>query len=75
MKLLFVNPCLRPDTTERKILPLGLAAVMTFVRQRGYNDFDLLDVDIDQFSDEYIEDFLANNAYDVVLAGSIVTHY
>lgn len=73
MKILFLNPCLRKNANY-KILPVGLASVMTFVKQRGY-DFDLLDVDINEYSDEYVESYIRDNRYDVILYGSIVTHY
>ncbi len=73
MKILFVNPCLRKNANY-KILPVGLASVMTFVKHRGY-DFDLLDVDINEYSDEYVRSYISENSYDVIMYGSIVTHY
>ena len=45
LKLLFVNVCLRPDGFT-KVLPVGLASVMTYFETKGY-DFTLLDIDID----------------------------
>ncbi len=47
---------------------------MTYLESVGY-DFDLLDVDIDDLSDGAVETYIADNRYDVVMAGSIVTHY
>ena len=38
-------------------------------------EFDFLDIDIEEISDEGVEDFLSKNFYDIVLSGSIVTHY
>ena len=73
MKTLFVNVCLRRGSPT-KILPVGLAHVMTYVRQNGHT-FDLLDLDINDHTDEYTEDFIKNSDYDVILLGSIVTHY
>jgi radical SAM superfamily enzyme YgiQ (UPF0313 family) len=73
MKLLFVNPSLRLGSAT-KYLPVGIGSVMTYLDQAGYK-FDLLDVDINDFSDEYVENYIATNKYDVVLTGSIVTHY
>ncbi len=73
MKILFIIPSLRRGSPT-KFLPVGIASVMTFVRRHGY-DFDLLDVDIDDLSDESIENYLATHEYDVVLTGCIVTHY
>ncbi|HFQ80992.1 MAG TPA: B12-binding domain-containing radical SAM protein [Desulfobacterales bacterium] len=71
-KLLFINPCLRRGSY--KILPMGLACVMTFVREQGY-EFDLLDIDIHEHDDNYVENYIRNNKYDVILYGTIVTHY
>ncbi len=73
LKLLFINPCLRKKASY-KILPVGLAYVMTFIHEHGY-DFDLLDADINNFDDDYIEEYIIQNRYDVILYGSIVTHY
>ncbi|MBU0486129.1 MAG: B12-binding domain-containing radical SAM protein [Proteobacteria bacterium] len=73
MKILFINPCLRKKSAY-KMLPVGLAYIMTVVHEHGY-DFDLLDIDINEYSDEYVENFLKENQYDVVAYGSIVTHY
>jgi len=73
MKILFINPSLRDDAPT-KVLPVGLAAVMTFVHEKGYK-FDLLDIDINGYNDDYVEKYFKDNRYDVVLAGSIVTHY
>ena len=47
---------------------------MTYLKETGI-DFDLLDVDISDMEDDDIESFLEDNRYDIVLSGSIVTHY
>jgi anaerobic magnesium-protoporphyrin IX monomethyl ester cyclase len=73
MRILFINPNLRPGHSIR-YLPVGLAYVMTVVRQAGH-DFDLLDIGLYDYSDGQVEDYLASHAYDAVLTGSIVTHY
>jgi len=73
MKLLFINPALRRNSPN-KLFPLGLASVMTYVKQKGY-DFDLLDVDLGNYDDEYVENFLRDGKYDVVLFGTLVTQY
>lgn len=73
MRILFINPCLRKGATV-KLLPVGLASVMTYVSQYDY-EFDLLDIDINEHSDSYVENYINNNKYDVILSGSIVTHY
>jgi hypothetical protein len=68
-----VNPCLRKNAPT-KILPMGLAYVMTFARDRGFS-FDLFDIDINEYDDAYVEKYIRENRYDVILYGSIVTHY
>jgi anaerobic magnesium-protoporphyrin IX monomethyl ester cyclase len=73
MKLLFVNPSLRP-TAPHRYLPVGLGYVVTAVKTAGIA-FDLLDIDGADYSDNYVESFLAKRRYDVVAVGSIVTHY
>ena len=73
LKILFVNPCLRPGGFT-KILPVGLASVMTYFKENGY-EFTLLDADINEYDDEYVENYIKNNHFDFVLLGSIVTHY
>ena len=73
LKILFVNPCLRPGGFT-KILPVGLASVMTYFKENGY-EFTLLDTDINEYDDEYVENYIKNNHFDFVLLGSIVTHY
>ena len=51
-----------------------MASVMTYFESKGY-DFTLLDIDIDEFSDEYVENYIKNNHFDFILTGTIVTHY
>jgi anaerobic magnesium-protoporphyrin IX monomethyl ester cyclase len=73
MRLLFVNVCLRRGSPV-KILPVGLASIMTYIKANGY-DCDLLDIDINDYTDEVVEEKIKNSSYDVILLGSIVTHY
>ena len=73
LRILFVNPCLRHGS-RTKILPVGLAYVMTYVERAGYA-FDLLDIDIHEYDDATVEAYVRDRRYDVVLYGSIVTHY
>lgn len=73
LKLLFVNPCLRPGGYT-KSPPVGLASVMTYFHENGYK-FTLLDIDINEYDDVYVENYIKNNQFDFVLCGSIVTHY
>ena len=75
LRLLFVNPCLRLGKNSfTKLLPLGLASVMTYFDENGYK-FTLLDIDINEYDDEYVENYIKNNYFDIILIGSIVTHY
>jgi radical SAM superfamily enzyme YgiQ (UPF0313 family) len=73
MNLLFVNPCLRYDAPHR-YLPMGLGYIVTAAKEAGYA-FDLLDIDLHHFDDDYVESYIRNNSYDVIALGSIVTHY
>jgi radical SAM superfamily enzyme YgiQ (UPF0313 family) len=73
MKILFINPSLRPKSSHRYI-PVGLGYVVTAVKEAGIA-FDLLDVDAADYTDSYVEDFLGKRQYDVIAVGSIVTHY
>ena len=73
LKLLFVKPCLRPGGFT-KLLPVGLASVMTYFETKGY-DFTILDIDIDEFDDVYVENYIKKNHFDIILTGTIVTHY
>ena len=59
MKLLFINPSIRPDSPTIH-LPVGLGSVMTYFDQNGY-DFDLLDIDLHSYNDDYVENYLSNN--------------
>ncbi|MCP5055624.1 MAG: B12-binding domain-containing radical SAM protein [bacterium] len=73
MRLLFVNPNLRPGHSTR-YLPVGLAYVMTTVREAGY-DVEVLDIGLHDQADAEVERFLAEDRWDAILTGSIVTHY
>ncbi len=72
-KILFINPCLRPGG-HTKLLPVGLGSVMTYFHENGYK-FTLLDIDINEYSDDYVENYLKNNKFDFILFGTLVTHY
>ena len=58
MKLLFINPSLRPGSSHL-FLPVGLAWEMTYVK-KGF-DFDLLDVDAGNLSDKEVENYIKEN--------------
>lgn len=74
MRILYVNPCIR-ENAPTKQPPVGLAYVMTYAHSQGYTNFDLLDIDINDYDDEYVEAYIKTHAYDVILFGCIVTHY
>ena len=73
MRIVFINPMLRPDS-KRRMLPVGLAYVMTAVKRAGI-DFDLIDMDINSLSVTDFEDILSSKPYDIYCAGCIVTGY
>lgn len=73
-RVLFVNPCLRKKSYS-KLLPVGLAMVMTYVVGQGYSNYHLLDVDLHELEDEAVLEHLRENPYDAIMLGSIVTHY
>ena len=72
-KILFINPCLRPGGYT-KFLPVGLGSVMTYFKTKGY-DFTLLDIDINEYDDAYVENYIKTSKFDFILTGTIVTHY
>ena len=55
MKILFINPSLRPGT-DFLFLPVGLGYVTTYVKHYGYK-FDILDIDVGKYSDQYVEQY------------------
>ena len=59
VKILFVNCCLRKNANT-KLLPVGLGYVMTYFQKNDYK-FTLLDIDINEYSDSYVEDYISNN--------------
>lgn len=71
MKILFINPCLRPGAAV-KFPPVGLAYIMHAVKKAGY-DFDFLDLDLHEMNESELDRALAREQYDVVGIGCIVT--
>ena len=47
---------------------------MTYFYDNGYK-FTLLDIDINEFDDAYVENYLKNNNFEFILFGTLVTHY
>ena len=72
-RILFINPSLRLHS-KTKFLPVGIASVMTYLVSQGVK-FEFLDIDIDDIEDTDVKLYLERNRYDIVLTGSIVTHY
>lgn len=73
MKILLINPSLRPDN-PRKLFPMGLAYIATALQRAGY-DFEIYDIDAHRYSNEEVETFLRNNRFDVIGFGCIVASY
>ena len=73
MKVLFVNPSLRPNAPHR-YLPVGLGYIVTAAKAARIA-FDVLDIDAAGYTESYIENYLQSHKYDVIALGSIVTHY
>lgn len=73
MRILIVNVSLRPES-KQKYFPIGLGYITTAIKNHGY-DFEILDMDVNNYSEDYIEQYLKNNRFDVVCMGSIVTGY
>ena len=59
LKILIIIPSLRLNSPT-KFLPVGVASVMTVLRQNGF-DFDVLDIDINNYEDIYVENYINKN--------------
>jgi len=55
-------------------MPVGLGYVVTAAKEAGFS-FDILDIDIGDYTDDEVEAYLTKNSYDVIALGAIVTHY
>jgi len=73
MNILVINVSLRP-TSPLKLFPIGLGYIVTAMKNAGFA-FDLLDIDAHRYSDEEVEQRIAQRKYDVVCMGCIVTGY
>ena len=71
-KILFINPCVRPDT-PKKIINVGLAYVVSAVQRAGY-EFQILDIDAHRYSNDYLTEYFRKNQFDVV-AGTLASMY
>ena len=72
-KILFINPCVRPDT-PKKIINVGLAYVVSAVQRAGY-EFQILDIDAHRYSNGYVTEYFQKNQFDVVAVGTLVSMY
>ena len=54
-KILFINPCVRPDT-PKKIINVGLAYVVSAVQRAGY-EFQILDIDAHRYSNDHMTEY------------------
>lgn len=73
MKILVINVALRPPPA-RKHVPIGLGYVVSAIKRAGY-EFDILDLNAHEQSDEETFMYLRTHRYDVVAMGCIVTGY
>jgi radical SAM superfamily enzyme YgiQ (UPF0313 family) len=70
-KVLFINPCLRPDA-KNKYPPVGLACILTAV-QKASIGFELIDMDAHTMSIEDLRMRIRRETYDIYALGCIVT--
>tara|TARA_B100000315_G_scaffold81711_1_gene74889 strand:+ start:535 stop:1932 length:1398 start_codon:yes stop_codon:yes gene_type:complete len=73
MKILVINVSLRPDS-KTKQYPIGLSYIASAIKRGGIN-MDLVDLDINRFSDKDVEKKIASEDYDIVALGCLVTGY
>lgn len=73
MKILFINPALRPNNP--KCVPnVGLVYVASAVERAGI-DLEIIDIDAHRFSEEQIEKQIRTKRYDAVGIGTLVSGY
>lgn len=74
MKVLFINPSVRPDALL-KLPNVGLAYILTAAHQAGI-DFDLIDIDAHRYTDEQVCEMIRKGPkYDIVAVGTLVSVY
>ena len=73
MNILIINVSLRPFS-PLKLFPIGLGYIATAIKNAGFV-FDLLDIDVNRYSDQEVEDRIGLKKYDIVCMGCIVTGY
>ncbi|QPJ62161.1 MAG: B12-binding domain-containing radical SAM protein [Candidatus Nitronauta litoralis] len=73
MKVLMVNPSIRPDSPV--LFPnVGLGYITTAINRAGI-DFEILDIDAHRFSDEEVERQIRNKQFDALAIGTLTSHY
>jgi radical SAM superfamily enzyme YgiQ (UPF0313 family) len=73
MKILFINPSVRPDS-PKCLLNVGLAYVASAVDGAGF-DLEILDIDAHRFSPQEVERQIRTKKFDVVGIGTLVSQY
>lgn len=73
MKVLLVNPAVRPDS-PKCILNVGLGYVATALQRAGI-DLEILDVDAHRYDDAQVDRLLRKKKYDAVGVGTLVSQY
>lgn len=73
MKVLLINISLRPNHNV-KYLPIGLAYIATAL-EKSHIDFQIYDMDVNNYSYSDFEEYLSKNKYDIICMGCIVTGY
>ncbi len=73
MKVLLVNPSIRPDSPV--LFPnVGLGYITTAIQRAGI-DFEILDIDAHRFSDQEVERQIRNKKFDALAIGTLTSHY
>ena len=72
-RVLVINVSLRPESKVIYV-PMGLAYIATAIKRHGYN-IDMLDIDANRYSEEYIREYIRDNKFDAICMGCIVTGY
>ncbi|MFH0900898.1 MAG: radical SAM protein [Pseudomonadota bacterium] len=73
MKVLFINPAVRPDS-PKLMLNVGLAYVVSAAERAGIA-FEILDIDAHRYSDEEVERRIRTMRFDVAAIGTLVSQY
>lgn len=73
MKILAINPCLRPYL-DQLVPPVGLGYILTAVNSAGF-DCELLDIDAYRYSDEEVKEIINRKKFDIVIFGCLVSGY